>query len=63
MVVYGDGDAVVPNAQSERMAKALSAAGKRVTVVKLPDEDHWLSRTDTRVQLLKAFEGFLRDNL
>jgi dipeptidyl aminopeptidase/acylaminoacyl peptidase len=34
-----------------------------VTVVKLADEDHWLSRTDTRVQLLKAVEGFLRDNL
>jgi dipeptidyl aminopeptidase/acylaminoacyl peptidase len=63
MVVYGNGDAVVPNAQSERMAKALNAAGKRVTVVKLADEDHWLSRTDTRVQLLKAFEGFLHDNL
>jgi dipeptidyl aminopeptidase/acylaminoacyl peptidase len=63
MVVYGNGDAVVPNAQSERMAKALNAAGKRVTVVKLADEDHWLSRTDTRVQLLKAVEGFLRDNL
>lgn len=63
MVVYGNGDAVVPNAQSERMAKALNAAGKRVTVVKLADEDHWLSRTDTRVQLLKAVEGFLHDNL
>jgi len=63
MIVYGNGDAVVPNAQSERMAKALTAAGKRVTVVKLADEDHWLSRTDTRVQLLKAFEGFLHDNL
>jgi dipeptidyl aminopeptidase/acylaminoacyl peptidase len=63
MVVYGNGDAVVPNAQSERMAKALNSAGKRVSVVKLADEDHWLSRTDTRVQLLKAFEGFLRDNL
>ncbi len=44
------------------MAKALSAAGKRVTVVKLPGEDHWLSRTETRVKMLKAFESFLRDN-
>jgi len=63
MIVYGNGDAVVPNAQSERMAKALNAARKRVTVVKLADEDHWLSRTDTRVQLLRAIEGFLHDNL
>lgn len=63
LIVYGNGDAVVPNDQSERMAKALNAAGKRVTVVKLADEDHWLSRTDTRVQLLQALEGFLRQNL
>jgi hypothetical protein len=40
------------------MAEALKAAGKRVTVVKLADEDHWLSRTDTRVQMLQAFESF-----
>jgi dipeptidyl aminopeptidase/acylaminoacyl peptidase len=45
------------------MAEALKAAGKRVTVVKLADEDHWLSRTDTRVQMLQAFESFLRDSL
>jgi dipeptidyl aminopeptidase/acylaminoacyl peptidase len=63
LIVYGTGDAVVPNAQSERMATALKAAGKPITVVKLADEDHWLSRTDTRVQMLEAFESFLRDNL
>jgi dipeptidyl aminopeptidase/acylaminoacyl peptidase len=63
MIVYGTGDGIVPNEQSERMANALSAAGKPVTVVKLADEDHWLSRTDTRVQMLKAFESFLSDHL
>jgi dipeptidyl aminopeptidase/acylaminoacyl peptidase len=45
------------------MASALRAAGKQVSVVKLPDEDHWLSRTATRVQMLEAIEQFLRDNL
>jgi dipeptidyl aminopeptidase/acylaminoacyl peptidase len=45
------------------MAQALSAGGKKVTVVKLAGEDHWLSRTDTRVQLLKAVEKFLHANL
>lgn len=46
--MYGSGDGIVPNEQSERMAHALSAAGKTVTLVKLPDEDHWLSHTETR---------------
>jgi dipeptidyl aminopeptidase/acylaminoacyl peptidase len=63
LIVYGNSDAVVPNAQSLEMAKALSAAGKRVTVEKLVAGDHWLSRTETRVQLLKTFETFLHDNL
>lgn len=63
LIVYGSGDSVVPNAQSERMARALQAAGKQVKVVKLPDEDHWLSRTATRVQMLEEIEHFLHDNL
>ena len=63
LIIYGSGDSVVPNSQSERMADALRAAGKPVRVVKLADEDHWLSRTATRVQMLEAIEQFLRDNL
>jgi dipeptidyl aminopeptidase/acylaminoacyl peptidase len=45
------------------MAKALQAARKNVTVVTLPGEDHWLSRTDTRVQVLQSLDAFLRDHL
>jgi dipeptidyl aminopeptidase/acylaminoacyl peptidase len=63
MIIYGSGDSVIPNAQSERMANALKAAGKQVTVVKLPEEDHWLSRTATRVQMLESIEQFLHENL
>lgn len=63
LIVYGNVDSVVPNTQSMEMAKALNAAAKHVTVVKLADEDHWLSRSDTRVQMLHAFENFLHDNL
>lgn len=63
LIIYGTGDAVVPNEQSERMAHALSAAGKSVTVATLSGEDHWLSRTETRVQVLKELDGFLRNNL
>jgi dipeptidyl aminopeptidase/acylaminoacyl peptidase len=63
MIAYGSGDGVVPNAQSTSMAEALQKAGKSVTVVKLPDEDHWLSRAETRTQLLEALETFLKEHL
>jgi len=63
MIAYGTGDGVVPNEQSIRMAEALQKAGKAVTVVKLPDEDHWLSQAQTRTQLLQALESFLKQHL
>ena len=63
MIAYGSGDGVVANAQSTRMAEALQKAGKSVTVVKLPDEDHWMSRADTRTQLLEEIEAFLKQHL
>jgi dipeptidyl aminopeptidase/acylaminoacyl peptidase len=63
LIVYGNSDSIVPNAQSLNMAEALRSAGKQVALVKLADEDHWLSRTEARVQMLKAFEDFLHDNL
>jgi dipeptidyl aminopeptidase/acylaminoacyl peptidase len=60
---YGTGDGIVANEQSLRMAEALRKAGKPVTLVKLPDEDHWLSRAETRTQLLKELESFLKEHL
>lgn len=63
LIIYGTGDGVVPNEQSERMAHALKSAGKSVTVAILNGEDHWLSRTDTRVQVLKELDAFLGKHL
>jgi len=63
MVAYGTGDGIVPTEQSIRMTEALQRAGKAVTVVKLPDEDHWLSQAETRTQLLQALESFLKEHL
>ena len=63
LIVYGNSDSIVPNDQSLKMEAALRSAGKPVTLVKLPEEDHWLSRTATRVQLLNTLESFLHDNL
>jgi dipeptidyl aminopeptidase/acylaminoacyl peptidase len=62
-IAYGTGDGVVANDQSLRMAEALRKAGKEVTLLKLPDEDHWLSRAETRTQLLKQLEDFLHQHL
>lgn len=62
LVVYGT-NAAIPNEQSERMASALKAVGKDVTVEALSSEENWLWQTDTRVQFLHSLEAFLRDHL
>jgi dipeptidyl aminopeptidase/acylaminoacyl peptidase len=59
LLLHGVDDSVVPIAQSDRMAKALEKAGKSVKFVKLAGEDHWLSRGDTRLQVLKELDAFL----
>jgi dipeptidyl aminopeptidase/acylaminoacyl peptidase len=41
------------------MQRALMAAGKPVEFVVLPKEDHFLSRDETRLQMLKASVGFV----
>ena len=56
-------DTVIPPSQSEQMANALKEAGARVTLVKLEGEDHWLSRSSTRVQMLRELDTFLSANL
>ena len=58
----GKDDTVVPYDQSERMAEALKRAGKHVDFVTLKHEDHWLSRSETRLQMLEATVAFLKAN-
>jgi dipeptidyl aminopeptidase/acylaminoacyl peptidase len=61
MIVYTNG--LTAEDQSIPMAKALKKAGKAVEVVQLPEEATWLSRSDTRTQLLEALETFLQQHL
>ena len=63
LIMYGTGDSVVPHTQSTEMVKAMQAAGKSATLVTLAGEDHWLSRTETRIQVLRELESFLREHL
>lgn len=62
LLIHGRDDTVVPYEQSADMAKALKRLGKPVEFVSLDKEDHWLSRSETRLQMLKASVEFLRRN-
>jgi dipeptidyl aminopeptidase/acylaminoacyl peptidase len=49
----------VPYVQSTLMADAMKTAGGSVEFITLPGEDHWLSRSATREQMLNATVSFL----
>lgn len=63
LLIHGYDDSVVPISQSELMEKALNKAGKPVEFVKLSGEDHWMSKAETRTQLLKEIDRFLKVHL
>ena len=63
LLIHGRDDTVVRFEQSYEMNAALLAAGKSVKFVQLKGEDHWLSRADTREQMLTEIEIFLREHL
>jgi dipeptidyl aminopeptidase/acylaminoacyl peptidase len=62
LLIHGRDDTVVPYDQSADMAKALKRAGKPVEFLSLDKEDHWLSRSETRLRMLQASVDFLRRN-
>ncbi len=60
LLIHGKDDTVVPFRQSSAMADALKDAGKPYELVKLKHEDHWLSRGETRKELLNATMAFVQ---
>jgi dipeptidyl aminopeptidase/acylaminoacyl peptidase len=62
LLIHGHDDTVVPSEQSDVMLSAMKRAGKSVTLVTLKHEDHWLSRGETRLQMLQATVDFLKSN-
>ena len=62
LLIHGRDDTVVPFGQSLAMANALKEHGKPYDFVVLSHEDHWLSRGDTRLQMLKATMAFVEKN-
>ena len=62
LLIHGRDDTVVPYEQSDVMLSALKRAGKPATLVTMKHEDHWLSRGETRLQMLQATVDFLKAN-
>jgi dipeptidyl aminopeptidase/acylaminoacyl peptidase len=59
LLIHGKDDTVVPISQSESMERALKRAGKPVDFVVMENEDHWLSRGETRTEMLKSAVDFV----
>jgi len=62
LLIHGKDDTVVPFEQSLIMADALKKAGKPYEFVVLNNEDHWLSRGETRLEMLEATMAFVEKN-
>jgi dipeptidyl aminopeptidase/acylaminoacyl peptidase len=60
LLVHGKADKSVPVKQSREMADALKKAGKAVRYVEQPLGDHFMSREEDRVALLREVEAFLK---
>ena len=60
LLIHGKDDTVVPYRQSAVMADALKDAGKPHELVTLNGEDHWLSKSDTRMKMLQATVDFVK---
>lgn len=63
LLIHGDQDTIVAPQQSQVMANALKAAGKPVEYVVLAGENHYMTRSATRTQMLQALETFLAKQL
>jgi dipeptidyl aminopeptidase/acylaminoacyl peptidase len=60
LLIHGRDDTVVDFEQSTVMFDAMRHAKKDVEFVSLQHEDHWLSRSETRLQMLATSVAFLR---
>jgi dipeptidyl aminopeptidase/acylaminoacyl peptidase len=59
LLLHGTSDWTVRVDQSELMYRRLKQAGKSVEFIKFQNDDHYLERTETRIQLLTEIEKFL----
>jgi dienelactone hydrolase len=60
LLIQGQDDTIVDMEHIEEMEAALKRAGKPVELLKLKGEDHWLSHSATRLQMLEAMMAFVQ---
>lgn len=63
LLLHGRDDIVVPIKHSENMYNAMKRHGGNVELIRLKGEDHWLSREETRIQVLRHMGTFLAEHL
>jgi dipeptidyl aminopeptidase/acylaminoacyl peptidase len=62
LLIHGTDDTVVNIAQSKTMADALRQAGKQVDFIILQKQDHWLSNSEERQDMLQDSVDFVMKN-
>ncbi|WDI32862.1 S9 family peptidase [Hyphococcus flavus] len=63
MLIHSKDDTVVPFYQSQRMAAALTEAGKPYEFIELEGEDHWLSFGPSRIEVLRQSINFIDQHI
>lgn len=63
MLIHGRDDTIVPFSHSLKMYDAVKAAKKPVELVELKGEDHWLSRSPSRIATLEKSLEFINRHI
>ena len=63
MLIHAEHDIVVPEGQSRRMRNALRDKGKEHEFIVLKGEDHWLSTSEMRTEMLRASIEFIDQHI
>lgn len=63
LMMHGVDDTVVPYVQTEYMETAMRRAKTPHEVFKLKSEDHWLSRSPSRIEMLAQLDRFLDQHI
>ncbi len=63
LLIHGDGDFVVPIAQSKAMKKALDKSGKKTELITLVDEGHSYWSAESEMLTMNAIDNFLWKHL
>ncbi|MFM8518027.1 MAG: alpha/beta hydrolase family protein [Nevskiaceae bacterium] len=63
LMMHGVDDTVVPYVQTEFMETAMKRAKTKHEIFQLKSEDHWLSRSPSRIEMLSQLDRFLDQHI